>query len=310
MSIENTLWVEKYRPSKIEDYIGNEHIKRSFKKYIEEQELPTIMLHGPAGTGKTTAAKMLVNNIECDYIIINASDENNIETIRTKVKSYASTVGLNGYKIIILDEMDGISLAGQKALRFLIEEYSKTTRFILTCNFIDKVINPLLSRCQVFKVEPPNNKDIVERLEYILKSENLKYKVSDLDLIVGKNYPDVRKCIQLIQQNVFDGELCLNLKSVGESNYENKILELLLDKKNDFFPDVFPKFKQIIVDSNDKSFESLFSYMYEHIEKFKPEVISLIIPTIAEYQYYSSFAVDKEIPAMAMIEKIHRLINE
>ena len=145
--LEHSLWVEKYRPTSLETYIGNEHLKSKVSVYLESGDLPHLLLYGKAGTGKTTLAKLLVNNIECDYMYINASDENSVDTVRNKVRGFASTMGFKDYKIIILDECDYITPNAQAALRNLMETFSKHCRFILTCNFVERIIDPIQSRC-------------------------------------------------------------------------------------------------------------------------------------------------------------------
>jgi len=147
--MSNTLWVEKYRPSNLDSYIGNEHLKSKIEVYLESGDLPHLLLFGKAGTGKTTLAKLLVKNIECDYLYINASDENNVDTVRTKVKNFASTIGFKDMKIIILDECDYITPNAQAALRNIMETFSKHCRFILTCNYVERIIDPIQSRCPI-----------------------------------------------------------------------------------------------------------------------------------------------------------------
>ena len=149
-SQENTLWVEKFRPGTLDGYVGNEHIIDKVKLYLKSGDVPHLLFYGGAGTGKTTLAKIIANNVDADIMYINASDENNIDTVRTKIKSYASTVGFKRWKIVILDEADYMTPNGQAALRNLMETFSKTTRFILTCNYVEKIIDPIQSRCQVF----------------------------------------------------------------------------------------------------------------------------------------------------------------
>ena len=145
--VNNSLWVEKYRPRKLADYVGNEHLKSKVEGYLENDDVPHLLFYGKAGTGKTTLAKLIANSIECDYIIINASDENNVETVRTKVKNFASTIGFKKMKLIILDEFDYMTPNAQAILRNLMETFSKHCRFILTCNYVEKVIDPIQSRC-------------------------------------------------------------------------------------------------------------------------------------------------------------------
>ena len=147
---ENTLWVEKYRPDTLEGYVGNEHILQKVKIYIENEDVPHLLLYGQAGTGKTTLAKIITNQIDCDVMYINASDENSVDAVRDKIRGFASSMGFRKWKVVILDESDYLTPNAQAALRNLMETFSKTTRFILTCNYVEKVIDPIQSRCQTF----------------------------------------------------------------------------------------------------------------------------------------------------------------
>ena len=166
--VDNSLWVEKYRPTTLENYVGNEHLKEKVKGYIENGDVPHLLLYGRAGTGKTTLAKLIVNSIECDHIIINASDENNVDMVRNKVKGFASTIGFKPMKVVILDEFDYMSQNAQAILRNLMETFSKHCRFILTCNYVEKVIEPIQSRCQTFQIVPPTKKDVAIQISKIL----------------------------------------------------------------------------------------------------------------------------------------------
>ena len=148
--MSNSLWVEKYRPKNLENYIGNEHLKSKVEHYLESGDVPHLLLYGKAGTGKTTLAKLIINNIECDYLYINASDENNVDTVRTKVKNFASTIGFKDTKVIILDECDYITPNAQAALRNLMETFSKHCRFILTCNYVERIYYPTNIRVSTF----------------------------------------------------------------------------------------------------------------------------------------------------------------
>ena len=172
--VDNSLWVEKYRPIKLDDYVGNEHLKEKVSGYIESEDVPHLLLFGRAGTGKTTLAKLIVKSIECDYMVINASDENNVDTVRNKVKNFASSQGFKKYKIIILDEFDYMTPNAQARLRNLMETFSKHCRFILTCNYVEKIIDPIQSRCQTFQIVPPSKKEVAVQLDKILKSESNK----------------------------------------------------------------------------------------------------------------------------------------
>jgi replication factor C small subunit len=160
---EHTLFTERFRPTDPKDYIGNEVFKASLDQWIKQQDIPHILLYGPAGTGKTTAAKLIVANLDCDHIYINCSDENGIETIREKVKSFASAATFRALKVVIMDEADFLTINAQAALRNVIETFSKTTRFIFTCNYIERVIDPIQSRTSVFEVLPPSKSEVAKR---------------------------------------------------------------------------------------------------------------------------------------------------
>ncbi len=151
---EHSLWVEKYRPQTLSEYVGNEIVKETIQQYLDTNDIPHLLFYGKAGTGKTTLAKLIVNTIKCDSMIINASDENNVDTVRTKVKNFASSVGFAGFKVIILDEFDYMTPNAQAILRNLMETFSKHCRFILTCNYIEKIIDPIQSRCPSFAPAP------------------------------------------------------------------------------------------------------------------------------------------------------------
>ena len=208
--LEHSLWVEKYRPTTLDTYIGNEHLKSKVSVYLESGDLPHLLLYGKAGTGKTTLAKLLVNNIECDYLYINASDENSVDTVRNKVRGFASTMGFKDYKIIILDECDYITPNAQAALRNLMETFSKHCRFILTCNFVERIIDPIQSRCQSFQIIPPSKKEVAKHIHDILLKENVMSDMKDLKVLIDSGYPDIRRVINAAQRNVIKGKLKLD----------------------------------------------------------------------------------------------------
>jgi len=160
---EHTIWTEKYRPDVLENYIGNDVIKAKLEQYIQTQDIPHLLFYGTAGTGKTTAAKILVKNIDCDYMFINASDERGIDTVRDKIKGFASTVGFAPLKIVVLDEADFLGREAQPALRNMMEAHAASTRFILTANYVERIIDPLVSRTQVYKLTPPSKKDVAKK---------------------------------------------------------------------------------------------------------------------------------------------------
>jgi len=306
MNNEHTLWVEKYRPSNLDTYIGNDQLKSKVKVYLESGDLPHLLLFGKAGTGKTTLAKLLVNNIECDYLYINASDENNVDTVRTKVKSFASTMGFKDYKVIILDECDYITPNAQAALRNLMETFSKHCRFILTCNFVERIIDPIQSRCQSFQVIPPDRKQVAIHISNILTSENVESEVSDIALLVNSGYPDIRRVINSAQRQSIGGKLTIDKQSIVENDYKLKLLEIL--KKQDK-ASAFKNIRQLLADSQVKDYADLFRLLYDEVDSYGKGHIAECILVIAKYELSDAQVVDKEINAMAMIIEILQTIK-
>ena len=217
MNSDHTLWVEKYRPDTLQGYIGNDVIVNKIKTYIEGGDIPHLLFYGRAGTGKTTLAKIVINNIECDYLYINASDENNVDTVRNKIRDFSSSAGFSTLKVVILDEADFMTPNAQAALRNLMETFSKHTRFILTCNYIEKIIDPIQSRCQVFAITPPSKKDVAERLLYITHEENIPDNTNAIVHIVRATYPDIRRSINSLQRQIVNGNLVTDQASAIES---------------------------------------------------------------------------------------------
>jgi DNA polymerase III delta prime subunit len=302
---EHTLYVEKYRPNSLEGYVGNQSIVEKVKVYLQNGDVPHLLLFGSAGTGKTTLAKLIANNIDCDLMYVNASDENNVDTVRDKIKNFASTIGFRQWKIIICDEFDFMTVNGQAALRNLMETFSKTTRFILTCNYIEKIIDPIQSRCQVFAITPPSKKDVAIRVSEILKHESVSFKPEDLVAIVNSGYPDIRRILNACQRQVVNNELVMDKQSLVEANYMNKIIEIL--SSNDDKKTVFNNIRQLLADSQVKDYSSLYRFLYDNLESYATGHIASVILIIADAQYKDSFIVDKEIGVMSMFIQ---LLNE
>ena len=256
---DNTLLVEKYRPTVLQDYVGNEQVKETIQKYLDQNDIQNFIFYGPAGTGKTTLAKLIVKNLDCDYLYINASDENGIDTIREKVKGFASAASWNGIKVVILDEADFITINGQAALRNVIETFSRSTRFILTCNFVERIIDPIQSRCQVLKIVPPSKSVIAKHLADVMGKENISHDIKEVATIVNKNYPDVRKMLNTIQLSNQDGKLKIDESILASNNYAKEVLRELTKTKN------WIKIRQIIADSGVKDFEELYRLLFEHV---------------------------------------------
>jgi DNA polymerase III delta prime subunit len=299
---EHTLFTERFRPTDPKDYIGNEVFKASLNQWIKQQDIPHILLHGPAGTGKTTAAKLIVANLDCDHIYINCSDENGIDTIREKVKSFASAATFRALKVVIMDEADFLTINAQAALRNVIEAFSKTTRFVFTCNYIERVIDPIQSRTSVFEVLPPSKSEVAKRCVQILDEVACNRSTEDLVAIVNKTYPDIRKTLNLLQSCIISEPagtfLQLNKEITSQYEYTKQIIDLIKSNDND----AFTKIRQIVADSNIRDYNELYRALFENLDSFHNPVLGTII--IAEAQYQSALAPDREITFMACIAKL------
>jgi DNA polymerase III delta prime subunit len=299
---EHTLFTERFRPTDPKDYIGNEVFKASLDQWIKQQDIPHILLHGPAGTGKTTAAKLIVANLDCDHIYINCSDENGIDTIREKVKSFASAATFRALKVVIMDEADFLTINAQAALRNVIEAFSKTTRFVFTCNYVERVIDPIQSRTSVFEVLPPSKSEVAKRCVQILDEVACNRSTEDLVAIVNKTYPDIRKTLNLLQSCIISEPagtfLQLNKEITSQYEYTKQIIDLIKSNDND----AFTKIRQIVADSNIRDYNELYRALFENLDSFHNPVLGTII--IAEAQYQSALAPDREITFMACIAKL------
>jgi replication factor C small subunit len=301
---EHKLYVEKYRSKVLDEYVGNETLKQVIAKYIEQNDIQNLLLYGPPGTGKTTLAKLLINNINCDHLYINASDERGIETIREKVQGFASTASFKPLKVIILDEADFITIQGQAALRNVIETYSMSTRFILTCNFIERIIDPLQSRCQVLKIVPPSKGEVAKHVVTVLEKENTEYDLDSIKVVVNQFYPDLRKILNTCQLSTHNGKLVLDKSVLIASNYIDKVVSELTKPTLTSWKTI----KQIIADSNISEYDELFRELYNRVEEYSKGNDGEIIILVSESQYQSNFRIDKEINIMACISQILKVI--
>ena len=300
---ENTLLVEKYRPTTLEHYVGNENIKEVIQKYLNQNDIQNFIFYGGAGTGKTTLAKIIVKNLDCDFLYLNASDENGIDTIRDKVKGFASTASFKGIKVVILDEADFITIQGQAALRNVIETFSRSTRFILTCNYIERIIDPIQSRCQVLKIVPPSKLDTAKHTAWVLDQEEISYETDDIKSIVNQYYPDLRKMLNTIQSSTINSKLLLDKDVLVSSNYMLSIVKELSTSKN------WKNIRQIIADSGVKDFEELYRFLFDNSSKYASDREGSVAIILNEHLYQSNFRIDKEINIMSAISKIIEIIK-
>lgn len=299
---EHTLLVEKYRPPTLENYVGNDHIKKTISQYLAQNDIQNLIFNGPAGTGKTTLAKLIVKNLDCEYLYINASDERGIETIRDKVSGFASSASFKPIKVIILDEADFLTIQAQASLRNIIETFSRTTRFIMTCNYVERIIDPLQSRCQVLKIIPPTKKDVAKHIVWVLGEEGIEYELEDVGSIVNQSYPDLRKCLNTIQLSTHNKKLKIDKTVLVDSNYTKQVLvELKKPKPN------WKELRQIIANANQSSFEELFRFLFENATQYLPGNEGMVSIHINEHQYQSQLSLDKEINVMSLISRLIEL---
>lgn len=292
------IWVEKYRPKKFKGIVGNEHLKKTLEKFEEKGEIPNLLLYGPPGTGKTTIAKIIGNTFDCEKLNINGSDENGIDVIRNKIGTFAASVGFQKFKLVFIDEADYISQNAQAALRNLIESNSESTRFIFTCNYPDKLIDPLISRFQTIEIRPNDPEEMFKRACLILQKEEIEYSDEDVKSIVNLSKPDMRRMIQLLQQNSITGKLELGSGGVMNDSYILEIIELLKNKQS------FETIRKVLTNVPVLNYILLYKTLFDSVEAFCKKGADQVRLDIAEYLYRDAFVVDKEINLSALIIKI------
>lgn len=302
MTVENTLWVERYRPSVLEGYVGNDVVRAKLEEYITNQDIPHLLFYGTAGTGKTTAAKILVKNIDCDYMFINASDERGIDTVRDKIKGFASTVGFKPLKVVVLDEADFLGREAQPALRNMMEAYSASTRFILTANYIERIIDPLVSRTQVYKLTPPSKKEAAKKLADILKNENVEYDTKTVAQIVNAYYPDLRKIIGTAQMQTRDKKLHVSIEELIGQDVKLKVIDVLTS--NLPFKDKINEVRKLVADNQIQDFTELYHLLYEHVEVYAPSKVPQAVIAIGDGQFRDGQVPDREITFVATLYTI------
>jgi DNA polymerase III delta prime subunit len=296
------LWVEKYRPRKIADTILPKSLKDMFQKVVDSGKMQNMLFTGTAGLGKTTVAKALCNELGLDYIIVNGSEEGNIDTLRGRIKQFASSVSLQGgYKVVILDEADYLNpQSTQPALRGFIEEFSNNCRFILTCNYKNRIIEPLHSRCGVYEFNTTKKEmaelaaQFMKRVEYILEQEGVDYGKKDIANLIMKHAPDWRRVINELQRRVSTGETVY--KEDG-NNYNDLFINL---KQKDF-----KKMRSWVVNHMDIDTTAIIRGLYDNmIQYVKPHSIPQLVLILADYQYKDAFVADHELNMVACMTEI------
>lgn len=304
MKKQHTLWVEKYRSQTLDQYICNTQLKERIQTCLDKNDIPHFIFSGTAGTGKTTLAKIIVNNIKCDYIYINASDENGIDMIREKVKGFASSATFQPLKIVILDESDFLTGPGQAALRNIIEEYSASTRFVLTCNYIERLIEPLTSRCEIHMLKPPSMGEVAKHVvTNILDVEKITYDIKDVAALIKDCYPDVRSIIKNLQAGTKDNKFTF---TVSSTDWLKKLVEILMKPTKSSWVEM----RQIIADAQVDDYQPLIEHLFENVEKYGKGFEAEIIIELDEAQYRSRMVPDKEISTAALLSKLLQILSK
>ena len=299
------LWCEKYRPKKINDTILPQQLKDTFNAIVAKGDLPNMLFTGTAGLGKTTVARALCQSLDLDFIVINGSEDGNIDTLRGKIKQFASTISLQGgYKVVILDEADYLNpQSTQPALRAFSEEFSNNCRFIFTCNFKNRIIKPLHSRCSVYDFSIPNKEkpvlagEFFARLQKIVKDEELDIPTPGLVLLIEKYFPDWRRVINEMQRYGITGDTASEISNINNDNFK-ELMSILKDKN-------FRKMRKWVVDNIDLEASAVFRKVYDTVYDYvTPASIPEVIVTLAEYQYKDAFVADHELNTVACLTQV------
>ena len=305
------LFVEKYRPKTIDDCILSVDIKNTLEKIVKSGVPQNLLLSGPAGTGKTSVARSLCNDLDAENILINCSEDRNIDTLRVKIRNFASSVSLNGkVKVVILDEFDYSNVNSiQPALRGAIEEFAENCRFILTCNYKNRIISPIHSRCTNIEFHIPSSEKpklaikIFDKIKYILNNENIPYDNDALAPLITKFFPDIRKMINEIQRYSVSGKIDVGILSNFEKIQINELIVAMKEKN-------FTEARKWIISNLDNSPPELFRKIYDSVyEALDKNSIPEAILIIAEYQYKSSFVADQEINFVACVVELMMRCN-
>lgn len=302
---EHMLWVEKYRPQKVEDCILPENIKATFQEYVNRKEIPNLLLSGTAGVGKTTIAKALCNETDSDYMIINGSDESGIDVLRNKIKHYASSVSLHGgRKVIIIDEADYLNPnSTQPALRGAIEEFAGNCSFIFTCNFKNRIIDPIHSRCTVVDFKVNGNKaklaaQFFKRAEWILNQEGIRYEKDVVAAVITKYFPDNRRILNELQRYSVSGVIDKGILSSVSEVQINELIKSLKDKD-------FTSCRKWVTNNLDNDPARIFRKLYDVLyEQLKSNSVPQLVLILAKYQYQAAFVADHEINLMACLTEV------
>ena len=304
---DHSLWVERYRPRELNDFIGSSAVKETLKLWIDNKDIPHLLLFGSPGTGKTSMGKMLIKHLPCDSLVINASDENGVDSIRNKVQDFCMTMGLQPLKIMFLDEADRLTPDAQGILRNLMETYSSTTRFILTCNYAEKIIPAIKSRSQSFEIKPPSKPEAMSHLVKILSAENIKFEPANVAFIVQSYFPDLRKIINFAQQSSITGTLVIAKANTQDQDYKMKLVELL---KTPSKAGVFGEIRQLVADASFSNYEEVYRFLFDHVNDYAGNKQAEVILHLADAVYQSALVFEREITFVAAMHKMLSVLGE
>lgn len=304
---EHSLWTEVYRPTILDDYIGNDIVKHQVDKYIKQQQLPNCIFYGSTGTGKTTLAKLITANVKCQVLYLNASEMNGIDVVRNEIKNFASAATFAPLKVVIYDDAHNLTVDAQNALLPLIEQYSEKTRIIITTNHLDRLIEPLRSRCKsgTFEVVPPTKKEVKIHLAQILEKEEVTFDPKDITTVVNKFHPDIRSSLLVLQESVnTTNHIELKFDSLNNSSYLCSLLEILKSPGKDGWI----RLRQVMVDC-DTDYTGIFTYLFNSVDEFAKKGSEEVIFAIAEAQKWHNTVPDKEINIADLFLKILKAIK-
>lgn len=303
---EHTILNEKYRPDTLEGYLCTEELKPKIQEYIDKQDIPHLGFFGQTGSGKTTLAKILAKNIDCSYIVLNATEDRSMESIKEKIIPFATSNSFKPLKIVILDEATHLLEASQVLLLNIIETYSLKTRFILTGNFPERLIEPLQGRLQKFQLSPPTKKQVAEHTANILDKEEIEYELEDLAFLINKYHPDIRSIINACQKYTVNNKLSIDKKEVlSEEEYIEKMITELKKPSSKSFNVI----RQIIADSGSSEFDNVYKQLYNKLDEYSKGRDGEIIIKIEEYLFHKNFRLDAEINIMGCIASILEIVT-
>jgi replication factor C small subunit len=305
MQKEHYILNEKHRPSTLDGYVCEDSFKQKIEGWIEEQNIPHLFLYGRPGSGKSTLAKILVKNIDCDYLYINATDKRGMDDIRNEILPFVSVMSFKPCpKVVILDEATHMLQSSQVLLLNMIETYSLNTRFILTGNYAERLIEPLRSRLEDYNLKPPSKKAVCKHLVNILKNEGVEYEINDLVPIINAYYPDIRRTINNIQKCIIDDKFVLPTTLTNNGDVEDTIILELQNKSKKSFTTI----RQLVADGDITDFEGLYKKLYDESNKFADGREGMVTIIVSDSMFQSTTLIDKEICFMSCIQKIIEIL--